>query len=267
MYKRRLVAILFLKNGWIVRSEEFKVHQIIGEPTIHAERLRQWNVDELILLDISRNKIKDFGNFRDDYKYKPVTNLFTFLKRFSFQCDMPLTFGGNITNFDDIKFRIEYGADKVSLNTCLYKNPEIVKKASEVFGRQAIVASIDCKLNEKKEFTVLIEGGSRDINIDPVDWALEVEKIGAGEILLQFIDIDGKGTGYNIEMINNIKNSVNIPVIACSGAGNKRQILECYNSTKADAVGAGNIFHFTENSYPLIKKFLLKSRNDIRALD
>ena len=264
MYKRRLVAILFLKNGWIVRSEEFKVHQIIGEPTIHAQRLKEWNVDELILLDISRNKLKDFGNFRDDYKYKPVKNLLDFLKRFSFQCDMPLTFGGNITKFEDVKLRIEYGADKVAINTCFYNNPGEIRKASQRYGKQAIVASIDCKLNKNHEYSVIIEGGNVDTKIDPLDWALEVEKIGAGEILLQFIDKDGKGDGYNIEMINKIKNSVNIPIIACSGAGNKRQILECYNATNVDAVGAGNIFHFTEESIQSLKKFLKKNDINIR---
>jgi len=263
LYKRRLIPVLFFKNGWIVRSEEFSIHQIIGEPTIHAERMRQWNVDELILIDISAGK-SDFEHNRDDYKHKPVNNLLQFIKRFSYECNMPLTFGGNIKNFDDIKMRIEYGADKVSVNSYFYHDAQEINKACKVYGSQAIVASIDCKLVNQKEYSVFINGGRKNININPVDWAKEVEKIGAGEILLQFIDIDGKGNGYNIEIINEITNSVKIPVISCSGAGHQRHILDCYNLTNSESVAAGNIFHFTENSYPRIKKYLLNKRPDIR---
>ncbi len=266
MYKRRLIPILFFKNGWIVRSEEFKTHQIIGDPTLHAERMRQWHVDELILLDISRG-ISEFEHNRDDYKNKPVKNLLHFLKRFSYECNMPLTFGGNIKNFEDIKLRIEYGADKVSVNSYFYKNPSEIHKACQAYGSQAIVASIDCKLIDENKYSVFINGGKENINIGPIEWAKEVEKIGAGEILLQFIDLDGKATGYNIDIINKVSSSVNIPVISCSGAGHQRHILDCYGLTNSESVAAGNIFHFTENSYPRIKNFLLNKRTDIRSID
>ena len=265
MYKRRLIPVLFLKDGWMVRSESFKIHQIIGEPTLHAERMRQWNVDELVLLDISSDK-PTFAHNREDHKYKPVKNLLQFIKRFSYECHMPLTFGGNIKTFEDIKLRIEYGADKVAINSHFYLKPELINKASRIYGKQAIVASIDCKIMDSGQYSVFINGGKKDTNISPEIWAKEVEKIGAGEILLQFIDRDGMSNGYNIEIINQICDRVNIPVIACSGAGNQRQILDCYNSTKAESVAAGNIFHFTENAYPRIKRFLSEKRSDIRKI-
>ena len=264
MFKRRLVAVLFLKDGWIVRSESFNFHQVIGEPTIHAERMRQWNIDELILLDIS-NKHSIYEHNRDDYKYKPVQNLLEFIKRFSLECNMPLTLGGNIKDFEDIRVRIEHGADKVSLNSCFYNKPIEINKAIRTYGKQAIVASIDYKLLKNGEYSVFINGGKKNINISPMKWAKEVEKIGAGEILLQSIDDDGKAMGYNLEVINHVCKEVSIPVIACSGAGHMRHILDCYNNTSAEAIGAGNIFHFTENAYPRIKDFLLNKRVDIRA--
>lgn len=264
MYKRRLIPVLFLKNGWMVRSESFLIHQIIGEPTLHAERMRQWNVDELMVLDISDGD-NNFEHNRDDHKYKPVNNLLQFIERFSYECNMPLTFGGNIKSLQDIKLRIEHGADKISINSFLYSMPNMINDAVRIFGKQAIVASIDCKLMDSGEYSVFTEKGKKNINLNPKQWAKEVEKIGVGEILLQFIDRDGKSNGYDVEVINQICNSVNIPVIACSGAGNQRQILECFNICKAEAIAAGNIFHFTENAYPRIKSFLASKREDIRS--
>jgi len=264
LYKRRLVAVLFLKDGWMVRSESFLIHQVIGEPTIHAERMRQWNIDELILLDISNDNTK-FEHNREDYKYKPVQNLLDFIKRFSVECNMPLTIGGKINCFEDIKIRIENGADKVSLNSCFYNNPDEINRAIKVYGKQAIVASIDYKKIDGEKYSVFIKGGKENINISPIEWAKECENIGAGEILLQSIDNDGKAMGYNLEVIKNICKNVTIPIVACSGAGHMRHILDCYNKTSVEAIAAGNIFHFTENAYPRIKEFLLNKREDLRA--
>ena len=178
---------------------------------------------------------------------------------------MPLTLGGKIRSFNDIKLRIEHGADKVSLNSCFYNKPEEIRKAIKVYGKQAIVASIDYKLVNNTEYSVFVNGGEDNINYSPEEWAKEVEKIGAGEILLQSIDDDGKATGYNLEIINSISKNITIPMIACSGAGHMRHILDCYNKTSVEAIAAGNIFHFTENAYPRIKDFLLNKRTDIRA--
>ena len=253
---------MFLKDGWIVRSENFTVHQVIGEPNSHAERMRQWNVDELVLLDISSSE-KPFEHYRNDYKIKPVKNLLEFIKRFSFECNMPLSFGGNIKSFDGIKERIKFGADKVILNSVFSENPEIIAKAIKVYGKQAIIASIDYK-KIGSSYNVFINKGSKNIGYAPEVWAKEVENIGAGEILLQSIDHDGKANGYDLEIINKVSEVVNIPVIACSGAGHSSHILECFNETNVEAVAAGNFFHFTENAYPRTKKYLSIHRKDIR---
>lgn len=239
------------------------MHQVIGEPNSHAERMRQWGIDELVLLDIS-NSEKPFEHFRDDYKVKPVTNLSMFITRFGVECSMPLSFGGNIKLFDDIQERIMCGADKVVLNSMFFENPNLITKASKTYGKQAMVASIDYKKINDNKCSTFINKGKKNINLDPVVWAKEVEKIGAGEILLQSIDRDGKANGYDLEIIQKVKDKVNIPVIACSGAGHMRDIKECFEKTSVEAVAAGNFFHFTENAYPRTKKYLSIHRKDIR---
>ena len=253
---------MFLKDGWIGRSETFSIHQVIGEPNTHAERMRQWNIDELVLLDISDSE-KPFEHFRDDYKIKPATNLLDFITRFGIECSMPLSFGGNIKSFSDIEERIKYGADKVILNSMFFKDPDLISKASKVYGKQAIVSSIDYKkINDKN--LVFIDKGKTNLNITLEVWIKEVEKIGAGEILLQSIDRDGTANGYDLDTIQKVKCLSNIPIIACSGAGHMKDIKECFDKTLVDAVAVGNYFHFTENAYPRTKKYLSFHRKDIR---
>ena len=263
MFKRRLIPVLFFKNGWMVRSEKFTTHQVIGDPVLHVERMKEWDVDELIIIDISDSK-NDFSHIRKDYKYKPVSNILELINSLSKESHMPLTFGGNIKTFEDIELRIKNGADKVTLNSSFYNNPDLISEAIKIYGKQAIVASLDYGLSSDGKYYVYINSGKDKLNISPEDWSKELEKIGAGEILLQSINNDGSSLGYDINMINKVFNSVKIPVIACSGAGNQRHILDCYNSTEVEAVAAGNVFHFTENSYPRFKQFIKIRRNDVR---
>lgn len=261
MYKRRLIPILFFRNGWMVRSQYFKIHQVIGDPYSHVERMKDWDVDELVILDISNDQ--NITHNRKDYKIKPVGNILELIRKLSIESHMPLTFGGNIKNIKDIEYRISNGADKVSMNTITTINPKIITEAAKIFGRQAIVSSIDYMLVDGKARTFSNKGKIM-LEENPIELGKKLEGLGAGEILLQSIDNDGAAKGYNIEIINKLVDSVSIPVIACSGAGNKFHILDCFNKTNAEAIAAGNIFHFTENAYPIFKTFLKTNRSDIR---
>lgn len=262
MYKRRLIPILFLQNGWMVRSEDFLIHQIIGDPLIHVERLVEWDVDELIILDIS-NANCSFDHAREDYKHKPVDDLLKFINRIATECCIPLSFGGRIRNLHDIEQRILNGADKICLNQVLFDNPNLVGEAAQSFGSQAIVASIDYRVIKGAPI-VFSHSGKINTGISPVDWAGKAESAGAGEILLNAVDRDGKACGYDIQTIQDVVSRVSIPVIACGGAGHQRHFLECYEKTNVSAVAAGNIFHFTENSYLRAKKFLKTKLREIR---
>lgn len=261
MYKRRLIAVLFLKDGWMVRSQDFHEYQIIGDAVTHVERMREWDVDELVVLDIGQGP-STFAHHRADYRTKPVDTLLDFIELIAVQCHMPLTFGGRIRSFEDIRLRIQNGADKVSVNTLLHEQPEIVRHAAQAFGRQALVGSIDYRIIDGT--ATVFAGGRNSIGQDPADWARHAADLGCGEILLNAMDRDGTGRGYDLETIERVACAVEIPVIACGGAGHQRNFLDIYQKTSASAAAAGNIFHFKENAYPLAKQFLKRHLPDIR---
>lgn len=260
MLKRRLIPVLFLKNGLIVRSEHFEYHQNLGNPVSEVSRYSEWNVDELIYIDISREKYYDLR--RDDLKVSNDSSLLEIIHRISKSCFMPLTFGGGIRSIEDIKRRIQKGADKVTINTIAIDDPAFIEKSSATFGAQCIVVSIDYGMvnNKPKVF----KGGLVETDLDPLEWAKEAEKRGCGEIFLNSIDRDGSAEGYDIELIREITDSINIPLIACGGAGGFSDFVELAEKTNASAIAAGNIFHFTELSYPRAKDLLIQHKVNVR---
>lgn len=262
MHKRRLIAVLYLKDGWMVRSEDFSIHQYIGDPVAHVERMVQWDVDELIVLDIGEEESR-FDHHRLDYRHAPVTTVLDFINRAGVQCSMPLTFGGRIRTLDDIALRILNGADKVTLNTALARTPDLVTQAARSFGSQAVVASIDYRI-VKGRARVFTERGNLDTGLDAVSWAVRAQDLGAGEILLNAMDRDGMAGGFDLDTITAVAAAVTIPVIACGGAGRNEHFLDVLRHTPAMASAAGNIFHFKENAYPAAKTFLRSHLEDIR---
>lgn len=263
MYKRRLIPILFLKDGWMVRSQTFSVHQFIGDAVHHVRRMVQWDVDELIVLDIGDGEMS-FEHDRADYRNQPVETLIDFINLIAVECSIPLTFGGRVSTLDDIGLRILNGADKVAINTALADRPDLVTRAAHRFGSQAVVASVDYRMVDN-DARVFVDRGRRDAGTDIVDWVRRAADLGAGEILLNAIDRDGTARGYDLETIDRVAKAVEIPVIACGGAGQQNHFLKCYQETGASAVAAGNIFHFTENAYPNAKRFLGQTLDDIRV--
>lgn len=262
MLKRRLIPVLYLMDGQMVRSETFSWHQAIGNPMIHVERLVEWDVDELIVLDISRNApIYDVG--RIDTRRGGAVDLMDFVSKIAADCNIPLTFGGRIRTLDGIRAIIQNGADKITLNSALVETPDLVSRAAHTFGSQAIVASADYRITDGGA-RVFTHHGTRDTGRDPVTWAHWVAEMGAGEILLTAIDRDGTARGYDLETIDRVGSAVEIPVIACGGAGHQSHFARVLAETAASAVAAGNIFHFTENAYPRAKTYLRRQREDIR---
>lgn len=260
MLKRRLIPVLFLKNGLIVRSENFSYHQNLGNPVTEVKRYSDWNADELIYIDISREKYYDLR--RDDLRVSSESDLMEIIRRISKACFMPLTFGGGIRTIEDIRERIQNGADKVTMNTAAIEDPSFIEKCSTIFGAQCIVVSIDYRvINGKPK---VFKGGLVETDLDPGEWAKIVEKKGCGEIFLNSIDRDGSAEGYDIDLIKKVVDAVNIPVIACGGAGEFYDFVELAEKTNVSAIAAGNVFHFTELSYPRAKELLLKNKINVR---
>ena len=261
MLKHRLIPVLLLQNGLLVRSQEFRIHQIIGNPIHEVKRFNEWGVDEIIYLDISRDD--DYDLRREDHKVRGLSNPMEILEAVSATCFVPLTWGGRIRTLDDIRSRISHGADKVTLNTAAFRTPELIGEAARIFGSQAVVVSIDAQRSPSGGWLVFTDGGREATGLEPAPWARRVEECGAGEILIQSIDRDGTGTGYDLDLIRSVAEAVSIPVIALGGIGGYEQYAAGIRAG-ASAVAAANIWHFKELSDLGGKRALKKAGIDIR---
>lgn len=261
MLKKRLIPVLLLQNGFLVRSEGFRTHQIIGNPIHEVQRFTEWNVDELVYLDITRDDNYDLR--REDHKIHGLGDPLSILDAVSAACFMPLTWGGRIRTFADIRERISRGADKVTLNSMAVHAPELIAEGAKAFGSQAIVVSIDARRHPDGRVEAYIDGGREPTGRTPEDLASEAERRGAGEILLQSIDRDGTGEGYDVDLIERVVATTSIPVVACSGVGRFEHYVDGIRAG-ASAVAAANIWHFKELADRGGKRALAAAGVDVR---
>ena len=262
MLKTRLIPVLLLKNGVLVRSEGFKIHQVIGNPIHEVERFNEWNVDELLYIDISR--VDEYDLRRNDSKVTALTDALQILERVSKTCFMPLTWGGRIRSVEDMRERFARGADKITINSAAIENPELITEGAQLFGSQAIVISVDAKKHGPGEYEVFGNCGRTATGISVTEWVAQAEKLGAGEIFLQSIDEDGMAEGYDCQLIRSVCKQVDIPVICCSGVGQ----FEDYGKgveAGASAVAAANLWHFKELADLSGKRALAKAGVSVRA--
>ncbi|MBI4971499.1 MAG: imidazole glycerol phosphate synthase subunit HisF [Candidatus Omnitrophica bacterium] len=261
MKKNRLIPVLLLKNGFLVQSKSFCRYQNLGDPITAVKRLSDWASDELIYLDISQDD--SYDTRREDHGHPNRSKFIDIIRDVSHNCFMPITVGGRIKTIEDIRTRLANGADKVCINTQPLLTPEFVSLAASKFGSQCIVVSVDVKLKEGK-YVVMAHGGKVETAYHPVEWAKKVESLGAGEILLNSIDRDGMRSGYDIEMLSQVSDSVRIPVIAMGGVGEWEHFAEALEKTKVDAVAAANIFHYFDQSVFVAKKYLFEKNLNVR---
>jgi len=253
MLKRRLIPCLFLQNGLVVRSQEFREFKQLGNPLGQLERLNDWDADELIYVDITREGSYDLK--RDDLKTASRSDILSILRDVATRCFMPLTFGGRIRDLATVDSFIANGADKVIINSGVVRNPGLITEVAEKYGSQAMVVGVDVR-RESDDWSVWFDNGRTRLERPLVEWVREVERRGAGEIFLNAIDRDGTASGYDLPLIRRVCDLVSIPVIACGGAGSFDDFDEVFRETPASAVAAGNIFNFTENAYLRAKKEL-----------
>lgn len=272
MLKPRLIPVLLLKNGILVRSRTFSFHQHTGDPLGQVERYTAWKADELIYLDISREGTHDFRQSMSvigttssgrDMPATMTDDPVAVIRHVSEKCMIPLTVGGHIRTISDIRIRLQNGADKVSINTQALENPGFITEAAKAFGSQAIVVCIDARRNPDGTYDVCSGFGKKSTGRDPVAWAKEAEERGAGEILLQSIDRDGMSQGYDLDLIAAVSEAVSIPVIALGGVGTFDHFAEGLKSG-ASAVAAANIFLFSEQSVIKAKKRMKEMGVDVR---
>ena len=261
MVKPRLIPVLLLQNGLLVRSERFALHQIIGNPIHEVERFNQWNVDELIYLDITRDGAYDMR--RDDAKVKGLTDPLAILEAVSRTCFMPLTWGGRIRSLGDMAERFARGADKITINTAALADPDLIETAARHFGSQAVVVGIDVRRTPEGGTEVMTDCGSTPTGRTAAAWAREAEVRGAGELLLQSVDRDGAGRGYDLDLIAEVADATGVPVIALGGVGRYEDYAKGL-AAGASAVAAANIWHFQEMADRGGKRALAKAGWPVR---
>lgn len=262
MLKRRLIPVLYIKNGFIVRSERFDYHQNIGNVINEAQRYDQWNIDELVYLDISRTSGYDLR--RDDMKVKSLSTLPDILEAIAKVCFMPLTFGGGIRTLAQVDVLIRSGADKIALNTGAVESPALISAVAEKYGSQCVVISIDYRTVDGQP-TVFTKFGSENAGLVLHDWMRECERLGAGEFLLNSIERDGVATGFDIPTLASAAEATRLPVIGCGGAGDDLDFVDLARESSVAAMAAGNFFHFTELAYPRVKALLAREGINVRT--
>ncbi len=250
MLTKRIIPCLDVKEGRVVKGTNFLELKDAGDPVENAKAYEKQMADELCFLDITASH----------EKRKTIIDV---VERVAHEVFMPLTVGGGITSIDDIRETLHAGADKVTVNTAAVERPEFVKEASEIFGSQCICVAIDAK-RRGESFEVYTYGGRKPTGIDAVVWAKQVEKLGAGEILLTSMDRDGTKIGFDIELTRIISESVQIPVIASGGVGTLEHLYEGLVEGKADAVLAASIFHYREFTVIDAKKYLRDRHVSVR---
>jgi cyclase len=262
MKKTRIIPVLLLRNGWLVQSKGFKRYMNLGNPVTAVKRLSDWGSDELIYLDISQDDTHDMR--RDDLGHANHGSFLQIIEDVSKEAFMPITVGGRIRTLQDIETRLALGADKIAINTVALDDPGFIERAAKEFGAQCIVVSIDVKLQDGVHFVA--RGGAREVTARlALEWAREVEQCGAGEILLNSVDRDGAKTGYDIDLLGAVSETVKVPVIGCGGVGQWEHFAEALRETKVDAVAAANIFHFVDQSVYLARKYLHGEGMNVRA--
>lgn len=250
MLTRRIIPCLDIKNGRTVKGVNFEGLRDAGDPVELAKRYSEEGADELVFLDITATL----------EKRKTLKNLVVKIAR---EINIPFTVGGGIKTIDEIEELLKSGADKVSLNSSIVKNPDLINEGSRNFGAQAIVAAVDAK-KTGNSWHVFIKGGTEDTGMDALEWMQEVERRGAGEILLTSMDRDGTKAGFDLDLLEKVNKLVRIPVIASGGAGNIQHCVDAVLKADADAVLAASIFHFREIEIKDLKNEMLKNGIEVR---
>jgi len=252
MLTKRIIPCLDIKNGRVVKGVNFINIKDAGDPVEVAAYYNQAGADELTFLDITASS--DARSIMLDV-----------VKRVAEQISIPFTVGGGIRTTVDIREILKAGADKISINSAALNRPELITEAAWSFGSQAIVVAIDAKKRQDSSgWDVYLNGGRVNTGRDAVEWALEAERLGAGEILLTSMDSDGTKNGYDLELTRVVSENVNIPVIASGGAGNMNHFYEALTIGKADAVLAASLFHFKEIEINDLKQYLKEKEIEVR---
>ena len=244
MLNKRIIPCLDINKGRVVKGVNFINLIDAGDPVEVAKAYNAMRADEIVFLDITAT-------------HEGRDTLYDVIARAAEQVFIPLTVGGGISTVEHFRALLNLGADKISINSSAVRNPNLITDAALKFGRQCVVVAIDAKRNGKGSFDVYLNGGRINTDIDVIEWAIQAEKNGAGEILLTSMDGDGTKAGYDLDLTRRVCQAVNIPVIASDGAGKMSHFKDVLDdSVGADAALAASLFHFKELEIKTLKQYL-----------
>ena len=239
---KRIIPCLDVDKGRVVKGINFVDIVDAGDPVEIARAYDQEGADEITFLDITAS-------------HEGRNNIISVVESVANEVFIPLTVGGGVKNFNDVRDLLSAGADKITINTAAVMNPNLINQVTDKVGRQCIVVAVDVK-KIKDDYFVFTHGGRNQTKIRAIDWCIECQKRGAGELLLTSMDKDGTKSGFDIKILSQISNTTNIPIIASGGAGDLSHFYDAIKLGNADAVLAASVFHFGEYSIHQVKKFL-----------
>lgn len=242
MLAKRIIPCLDVTNGRVVKGVNFVALKDAGDPVEIARRYNEAGADELTFLDITASS--------DDRDL-----ILHIIEAVASEVFIPLTVGGGVRAVRDVQRLLNAGADKVSINTSAVSNPQLVQEASDRYGGQCIVVAIDAKRVDG-HWEVFTHGGRKATGLDAVEWAMQMERLGAGELLLTSMDRDGTKSGFDLELTRAVSDAVGIPIIASGGVGNLQHLVDGVTQGRADAVLAASIFHFGEHTVREAKELM-----------
>ncbi|UCE46084.1 MAG: imidazole glycerol phosphate synthase subunit HisF [Methanobacteriota archaeon] len=247
---KRIIPCLDVKDGVVVKGVRFKGLTDVGDPPTLAVKYQEQGADEIVFLDVKAS-------------LAGVETLRAAVQKTAEQLFVPLTVGGGVRTFEDVRKMLRVGADKVSMNTAAVSNPSLITECAEAFGSQCVVVAIDAK-RDGDSWEVHTHSGTRPSRLDAIEWAKGVCEAGAGEILLTSMDCDGVRGGYDIELTRRVARSVSVPVIASGGCGSMEHIADVLSEGEADAALAASIFHYDEHTVLDVKKMLASKGIPVR---
>ena len=245
LYKR-IIPCLDVDNGRVVKGTNFINIIDAGDPVEVAKKYDKAGADEIAFLDITATH----------EKRKTIIDI---VEKVASEVFIPLTVGGGVSKYEDVLTLLQAGADKVAINSAAVKNPDLINKVTDKIGRQCIVAAIDAKKTNNHSWEVFTHGGRNSTGIDVGEWSKDLQKRGAGEILLTSMDKDGTKSGFDIELLHTVSDSISIPVIASGGAGTLEHLKDAIINGFADAVLAASIFHYSIYTVSDVKDYLKKN--------
>jgi imidazole glycerol-phosphate synthase subunit HisF len=250
MLKKRIIPCLDIRNGRTVKGVNFIDIRDAGDPVELAKKYVQQGADELVFLDITAT-------------IENRKTLAGLVEKIATEINIPFTVGGGIETVEDARLLIRAGADKISINSSAVRTPGLITGIAQQFGNQCVVVAIDTRFLNN-EWMVYVNGGHTMTELKALDWAIQAEKLGAGEILLTSMNRDGTKAGFSLDITRDVNRKINIPVIASGGAGSMQHFKEVFNETGCSAALAASIFHYGEISIPDLKQYLITQNINIR---